>query len=71
MTEIRRIDWPFVVQKNREEVTGEHDHDGFRKPRRGQDIDWIGYKNQGGGHVPDDYESASVPKELQEETSHG
>ncbi len=61
----------FVVPEDRSKVTDEPDADGRHLPLLGPDLDWIGSKNQGGGHVPDDFQWRSNPKEHQEEVSMG
>lgn len=58
------IDPPFVVPANRSAVTGEPE------PKRGfdprfPDVSWeVG---RGGGHVPEDYEWPTNPKQHQDE----
>jgi hypothetical protein len=52
---------PFTLPARREAVTGEGD--GFVKGH----VSWDGYAQHGGGHVPDDYEWPSNPKEHQDE----
>jgi hypothetical protein len=61
----------FVLQKNRERVTGEPDRPGNRRTPEFPDTEWIGFRNQGGGHVPEDYEWLSNPKQAQEEDGSG
>lgn len=60
----------FAMPLNRPDVTLESESDGHHDSDAGE-IDWIGMANQGGGHVPEDFEWRSMPKQMQEETSHG
>ena len=59
---------PFVVPANREEVTGEPEALTTRRDPRFPDVSWVHSPSQyGGGHVPEDYEWTSNPKERQDE----
>lgn len=61
------LDTPFLVpRRSRTEVTGEPDQPGTFDPRF-PDVSWDGQTVHGGGHVPDDYEWPSNPKEHQDE----
>jgi len=63
--------YPFAMPQDREAITGEPEPDsGHHDPRYGG-LDWIGWRNQGGGHVPEDYEWPTNPKERQERSSMG
>lgn len=58
---------PFVAQPDREKVDqGEHAADGSRPMHA--DREWIGYAQQGGGHVPDDWMWPHSPKQDQDES---
>jgi hypothetical protein len=62
---------PFVVPANRQRITGgEPEPEGSHWTPAHQDVDWIGWANQGGGEVPDDLEWASNPNQHQEEEGH-
>jgi hypothetical protein len=63
--------YPFVVQPDRRAVTDEPDPSGIRHDRLNPGLDWIGYRNMGGGHVPEDLVWPTNPKERQEEVGHG
>ena len=64
---------PFMLpEEPREHICeGEPLPDGHHAAPEHQDVDWIGPANQGGGHVPDDYESRSPPREGLERESMG
>ena len=64
---------PFsLTEEPREVITGgEQMPDGHHAAPFHQDVDWIGPANQGEGHVPDDYEWPSGPRERQERESMG
>jgi hypothetical protein len=55
---------PFVLPKNRSEVTREPDPQGRWTK---QFPEMLGFKNQGGGKVPADFDWPSSPKQWQEE----
>lgn len=55
----------------REVITEEPEPPGCHHDPRHQDVDWLGFRNQGGGSVPDDYEWTSLPRERQELESMG
>ncbi|MFL5354761.1 hypothetical protein [Archangium sp.] len=61
------IDAPFVVPANRTEVTEEPEPRGTGGDARFPDVSWIGSAQQGGGHMPEDYEWPTNPKEHQDE----
>ena len=61
----------FVAPARREEVTDEPEPAGDHVEPWEPGIDWIGSAQQGGGHVPDDFEWTSNPKRWQEELSAG
>jgi hypothetical protein len=60
------ISTPFVVPANRTEVTDEPEQSGTYDPRF-PDVSWLGTAQHGGGHVPEDFEWPSNPKERQDE----
>ncbi|HVE84822.1 MAG TPA: hypothetical protein VND93_18325 [Myxococcales bacterium] len=64
---------PFSLPAVPREVIcgGERMPDGHHARPEWQDVDWIGPANQGGGHVPDDYQWPSGPRERQERESMG
>ena len=65
-------DVPFVLpEEPREVITGEVEPTGGVPREPQQDNDWLGFHNQGGGHVPEDYEWPTNPKQRQEELSSG
>lgn len=64
-------EYPFAMPENREDITHEPEPSGSRHDPRFPGLDWIGHANQGGGHVPEDYEWPTNPKQHQEEVSHG
>lgn len=62
------IEAPFTVPSNREEVTGEPEPLRTRRDPRFPDVSWDGaHSTHGGGHVPEDYEWPSNPKQRQDE----
>lgn len=61
----------FVMPVDRTEVTLEPPQAGCRPVPEHQDQDWIGWENQGGGHVPEDFEWKGSPKEDQERVCAG
>lgn len=57
---------PFVAQPDREKIdSGEHAADGSRPMYA--DREWIGYAQQGGGKVPEDWSWPHSPKQEQDE----
>jgi hypothetical protein len=60
------IETPFVVPANRSEVTGEPEREAGYDPRF-PDVSWDGTAQHGGGHMPEDYEWPTNPKERQDE----
>jgi hypothetical protein len=64
---------PFVMpEAPREVITGEPVMpDGHHALPEFEDVDWIGPANMGGGHVPDDFEWPSGPRERQEREGMG
>jgi hypothetical protein len=52
----------LALQRRREGVTGEPEPAGRHHDPRHQDVDWIGTAQQGGGHVPEDYEWTTNPR---------
>lgn len=64
---------PFVLpEEPREIVTGEPVMpDGHHAKPEFEDVDWIGPRNQGGGHVPEDYTWPSGARERQEREGMG
>jgi len=63
---------PFTLpEMPREAITGERMPDGHHAYAYHQDVDWIGPENMGGGHVPEDYQWPSGPRERQERESMG
>lgn len=55
---------PFFIPQNRHEITRESDPQGRWSPLF---PDMIGFRNQGGGKVPADFEWKTNPKQWQEE----
>ncbi|HYV45469.1 MAG TPA: hypothetical protein VFA20_11435 [Myxococcaceae bacterium] len=64
---------PFsLTEEPREVITGEPVMpDGHHALPEYEDVDWIGPANMGGGHVPDDYQWPSGPRERQEREGMG
>lgn len=61
------VDYPFTVPANREEVTREPEALLDRQDPRYPDVSWDNAQSlRGGGHVPEDYEWTSNPKEHQD-----
>jgi hypothetical protein len=60
---------PFVAPTRREEVTGEPEPPASHTDAQHEDLDWIGSAQQGGGHVPGDFEWTTNPKEDQDRLS--
>jgi hypothetical protein len=61
------IQAPFVVPANRTEVTGEPERKGTGYDPRFPDVSWDGTAQHGGGHVPEDYQWPSNPKQHQDD----
>jgi hypothetical protein len=61
------ISAPFVVPANRPEVTDEPEPRGSGYDPRFPDVSWIGSAQYGGGHVPEDFQWPTDPKERQDE----
>lgn len=62
------IEAPFTVPGNREEVTGEPAPLTEHYDRRYPDVSWEHSSSlHGGGHVPEDYEWTSNPKQRQDD----
>lgn len=62
------IEAPFTVPPNREEVTEEPEALPNRRDPRYPDVSWdSAHSTHGGGHVPEDFEWRSNPKERQDE----
>ncbi|PTL80045.1 hypothetical protein [Vitiosangium sp. GDMCC 1.1324] len=61
------IEAPFVVPENRPEVTEEPEPRGTTSDPRFPDVSWDGWAQHGGGHVPEDYEWTSNPKQFQDD----
>ncbi len=62
------IGQPFVIPPNREEVTGEPQALEGHHDKRYPDVSWVhSPRLYGGGHVPEDYEWTSNPKQHQDE----
>ncbi|WP_375770354.1 hypothetical protein NR798_05515 [Archangium gephyra] len=61
------IEAPFVVPPNRTEVTDEPEPHYPRPDSRFPDVSWIGTAEQGGGHMPEDYEWPTNPKQHQDD----
>lgn len=61
------IEAPFVVPPNRTEVTDEPEQRGTGHDPRFPDVSWIGTAQQGGGHMPEDYEWPTNPKQRQDD----
>lgn len=55
------LDTPFTLAGNRAEVTGEPDEHFLTAQ-----VSWDGERQHGGGHVPEDFEWISNPKERQD-----
>lgn len=62
---------PFVVPQNRPAITGEPDAKGSQKTPLNPGLDWIGAQDRGGGHVPEDLDWPTNPKQYQEENGGG
>jgi hypothetical protein len=61
---------PFDVPEDRSLVTsGEPPQVGDDCVPGHNDREWIGYGDQGGGHVPEDYDWVSNPKQYQDDNS--
>jgi hypothetical protein len=58
---------PFVVPANRTEVTEEPPRRGSGYDPQYPDVSWDGTEQHGGGHVPEDFEWTTNPKERQDE----
>jgi hypothetical protein len=58
---------PFVVPANRPEVTDEPEPRGTGNDPRFPDVSWMGSAQYGGGHVPEDFQWPTDPKERQDE----
>jgi hypothetical protein len=61
----------FVALRARVEITGEPERSPSEDDDFYPDVDWVSYGCMGGGHVPDDYEWTSNPKEEQDAASIG
>ncbi len=57
----------FVVPDDRQEVTLEPPQLGGDWDPIHNDREWIDYRNQGGGHVPEDHGWTSNPKQVQDD----
>lgn len=57
----------FVLPRCRSHVTGEPERRGPGWDPRFPDVDWIGSAQQGGGHVPEDFQWTSNPKQHQDD----
>jgi hypothetical protein len=68
---VRPYEYPFAMPQDREAITQEPEPAGCHHDPRFDGIDWIGHAQQGGGHVPEDYEWPTSPKEHQEERGYG
>lgn len=64
---------PFALtDEPREHICDEESlPDGHHSLPEYEDVDWIGPAQQGGGHVPEDYEWPTGPRERQERESMG
>ena len=60
------IESPFVVPPNRTEVTDEPERRGPYDPQY-PDVSWDGVAEHGGGHVPEDFEWPTNPKQRQDD----
>jgi hypothetical protein len=60
-----------LTEVPREAITQEPEPPGCHHDPHHQDVAWIGSHNQGGGHVPEDYEWTSIPRLRQELESMG
>lgn len=59
----RRFDPNAIpVPRHREPITEEHEPGGDHHDPHHQDVDWIGYAQQGGGRVPADFEWTTNPR---------
>ncbi len=58
---------PFTLPEDRQAITQESEPGGDHHDPHHQDVDWIGHHNQGGGHVPADFEWRSNPKQDQDQ----
>ena len=56
-----------TTYRDRTEVTGEPEPLATGADPRFPDVSWIGHAQQGGGHVPDDFEWSTNPKQLQDD----
>ncbi len=65
------MEHPFTVPSDRVDVTHEPPQAGSHPAGAHEDQDWIDFRNQGGGSVPEDYVWLSNPKEEQERVSAG
>lgn len=62
------IEAPFVVPPNRPEVTEEPEPDPRHADPRYPDVSWdSAHSTHGGGHVPEDYEWPTNPKQHQDD----
>ena len=61
------IETPFVAPTNRTEVTDEPERRGSGYDPRFPDVSWDGTAQHGGGHVPEDYEWPTNPKQHQDD----
>lgn len=62
----------FVLPLNRPAVReGEPQRSASAADPRYPDNDWVGFRHQGGGKVPDDYTWTSNPKQDQDEAEGG
>lgn len=58
---------PYTPIEPRPRVTEEPEPSGVHADPEFPDVSWLGRAQIGGGHVPDDYEWRSNPKEHQDE----
>lgn len=63
--------YPFIVRKDRTNITYEPDSKGSKKTPLNPGLDWIGFQDRGGGKVPDDVTWTTNPKQYQEENGGG
>lgn len=61
------IETPFVVPSNRTEVTDEPERRGSGYDPQYPDVSWDGVAEHGGGHVPEDFEWPTNPKQRQDD----
>ncbi|HEX8819749.1 MAG TPA: hypothetical protein VF794_07505 [Archangium sp.] len=64
---IKPIEAPFVVPANRTAVTGEPERTRTGYDPQYPDVSWLGTEQYGGGHMPEDYQWPTNPKERQDE----